>query len=195
MRIIKMLLASQGADLEKTGTQLPGFLFDMNRFFQDLVSRFMHDYLRGYRVYDEPPLKGMMAYDDGFNPLGRRPPHLYPDFIVRDDTKKVVAILDTKYRDLWKLPLPREMLYQLAIYAQSRNLGENATILYPSTDAKRGNKEQRINLYDPLRNGVRAQVVLRQVDINRIDKLLSAKGTGCERQRAEYARELAFGCT
>jgi 5-methylcytosine-specific restriction enzyme subunit McrC len=196
LRIIKILLASQGIDTGQNGMQLPGFLFDMNLFFQNLISKFLHDYLHDYQVYDEPPLRGMMAYDDDYNPLRRRPPHLYPDFIVRDYTNRVVAILDTKYRDLWKLPLPREMLYQLAIYAQSRNLGENATILYPTTDTtKRENKEQRINLYDPLQGGVRAQVVLRQVDINWLDKLLSGKEAGCERKRVEYAHELTFGYT
>jgi 5-methylcytosine-specific restriction enzyme subunit McrC len=195
MRIIKMLLESQGTDLEKNGMQLPGFLFDMNQFFQDLVSRFLHEYLRGYQVYDEPPLKGLMAYDEDYNPLRRRPPHLYPDFIIRDNANKVAAILDTKYRDLWKLPLPREMLYQLTIYAQSRNLGENSTILYPTTHTvKRGNNEQRINLYDPLHGGVRAQVILRPVDINRLDKLLGTQGIGCERKRTEFAHYLAFGC-
>ncbi|BAI61039.1 conserved hypothetical protein [Methanocella paludicola SANAE] len=193
--IIKMLMSSQGIDLEqKDGMNLPGFLFDMNHFFQVLISRYLHDYLHDYKVYDEPPLKGLMAYDNNYNPLKRRPPHLYPDFIVRDNMNKVVAILDTKYRDLWKLPLPREMLYQLSIYAQSRNLGENSTILYPTTDnVSSENNEQRINLYDPIRGGVRAQVVLRPVDINRMDKLLCMQGIGCERKRAEFAYELVFG--
>lgn len=196
MSIIKMLLYSQGIDLEKPESmQLPGFLFDMNLFFQDLISKFLHDYLHGYLVKDEPPLKGMMAYDRDYNPLNRRPPRLYPDFIIRDASKKVVALLDTKYRDLWKLPLPREMLYQLAIYAQSRNLGEEATILYPITNSVMGQtREQRINLYDPLRGGVRAQVILRPVDMNRMDELLSdAPRVGYQRKCVEFAHYLAFG--
>src|SRR5439155_10801314 len=103
-------------DRETDTMRLPGFLFDMNRFLQTLISQFLHDHLEGYDIQDEYHLKELFCYDSLRNPQKRRAPIQKPDFVICRD-RKIVTILDAKYRDLWEKPLPREMLYQLALYA------------------------------------------------------------------------------
>ena len=58
------------------GPGLPGFLFDMNRFFQALLARYLSDNLTGYVVRPEHRLKGTFAYVPGWNPRRSQAPTL-----------------------------------------------------------------------------------------------------------------------
>jgi 5-methylcytosine-specific restriction enzyme subunit McrC len=129
----------------------------------------------------------MLGYVPGHNPRRRQAPEPRPDFVIRDGSR-LAAILDAKYRDLWENPLPREMLYQLAIYALSREQGAAAAILYPTMagDAR----EAVIEIRDPVRGAGRAYVVLRPVNLPGLAAVLSG---GSVRQRMEWARWMAFG--
>jgi 5-methylcytosine-specific restriction enzyme subunit McrC len=170
--------------------RLPGFLFDMNRFFQALLSRFLRDNLPEFTIREEHQLSGMMQYVHGFNPRGRRPPVPRPDFVVLR-RGQAVAILDAKYRDLWAHKLPREMLYQLAVYAGSHTTRE-AGILYPTTDG--GAQEARIAIRDPTSGQEAGRVHLRPVVLPVLEDLLSREDTAAaERARRQYAERLLFG--
>jgi 5-methylcytosine-specific restriction enzyme subunit McrC len=135
--LIDLLLEGEGVALDDQGSRirLKGFLFDMNRFFQSLISRLLREHLTDVVVHDEFRLKGMFSYLSGQNPLGRRGPTLRPDFVVMRHGQ-VLSVLDAKYRDLWEQALPRDMLYQLALYALGRPAGERSSvILFPTVDA------------------------------------------------------------
>lgn len=191
--IIELLLKSEGISLDESLPQmsLPGFLFDMNLFFQELLSRFLKEHLQGYTVQDQYKIRGMMAYDPDHNPNKRKAPEPRPDYIILHQSK-VVGILDAKYRDLWERTLPSHMLYQLAIYALSQSGRVDAAILYPTIEADA--KEARIVIRDPLRQSTLAHVVLRPVNLLELDNIISsADNINTRRARTALAQWLAFG--
>jgi 5-methylcytosine-specific restriction enzyme subunit McrC len=193
VRLVEVLLRGHGASVSGTARRvpLPGFLFDMNRFFQELLSRFLRENLPSYRVQDQFRLRGMLSYVPGFNPRSRRPPTPRPDFVVMA-AGRPVAVLDAKYRDLWEHDLPESMLYQLAMYSLSQRTTREATILYPTVAATAS--EARIEVRDAVYGGERATVVQRPVHIRRLARLIWAGRTPeADRQRAEYAKYMAFG--
>lgn len=192
LAIIRLLIEAQGISLqgEMTSYQLPGFLFDMNAFFQALLSRFLRENLDGFTVRDEYSLKNMIRYNPEFNPQKSQPPTPRADYVI--EQKGVIkAILDAKYRDLWRNPLPREMLYQLVIYAVSHAKNRSSTILYPSTDASA--KEARIDVADVLYGRHIGQVCVRPVYIPGLLEAVSDKSAKGRSTRKKLAYSLAFG--
>ena len=194
LKLICLLAEGLGISLndEAEEVRLPGFLFDMNRFFQALLSRFLDDNLDGYTVRDEHRLKGMFAYAPRENPRERRAPAPRPDFVILSG-KNVVCVLDAKYRDLWAHSLPREMLYQLAIYALSRSDPDRqAVVLYPTLTS--GAVDQTIVLNEPVEGAEKARIVLRPVELLELERLVSASpSVQRERQCAALAKRLVFG--
>jgi len=192
MSIIRLLFEGQGIVLEgRKSTQiLPGFMFDMNAFFQTLLSRFLADNLPNYSVQDELRLKSMMRYHPKFNPQGKSAPTPRPDYAIMSQNQ-VVALLDAKYRDLWEKPLPSKMLYQLVVYAISQTERPQSAILYPTTDVLA--KEARIDINDPVFGKPIGQVCLRPVNLNRIEELVSTDTAAARREKATMASLLAFG--
>ena len=192
--IIRLLVESQGVALtgQTMTTTLPGFLFDMNAFFQALVSRFLNDNILGFSVRDEQGLKGMMRYNTKFNPQRRQSPTPRPDFVICNrSTGSIRAILDAKYRDLWERPLPREMLYQLVVYAISQPHCAVSSIIFPTMNHLA--TEARIDVTDPVYGKPIGQVSLRPLLLSKLESLIFDNSTKGRKDRAEYANQLAFG--
>lgn len=190
LRLISLLYAGTGLDWseeQERQVSLPGFLFDMNDFFEALVTRFLKEHLPDYQVQAQHHLREMVAYHPAYNPRKRHAPTPRPDIALMQNGA-VVALLDTKYRDLWEQPLPRDMLYQLAIYALSQTKTRAATILYPVTT--HGAQLQVIEIRDPIWSGNYARVILRPLHLPTLAHLLAQPGAISEQARIEYAKQL-----
>ncbi|OJH39710.1 McrC family protein [Cystobacter ferrugineus] len=193
LSLIQVLLDARGTIQEQSSraVELPGFLFDMNRFFQELLSRFLKENLRDHTVRDEFRLVGMMAYAATHNPRRRQAPAPRPDFAILRG-QRVLALLDAKYRDLWETQLPRHMLYQLAIYALSQGSTGSAAILYPTLAPEA--RDQVVEINDVLQGNRKATVVLRPVHLHPLADLVNPReGVDTEREREAFARRLALG--
>ena len=169
--MINILLEGMGTSIGENSEMVPlrGFLFDMNRFFQALISRFLHDELADFSIQDEHALKGIFEYDKANNPQRHRVIVPRPDFAVLSHSK-VIEFLDAKYMDLWETPLPANILYQLAIYAMSKSTGKpRSTILFPRLAAQA--VEQVILLKYPVEGNRRAEIVLRPVNLFELERL------------------------
>lgn len=190
--IIRMLLESRGIVLENqtASIPLPGFLFNMNSFFQAMLSRFLRENLADHKVEDERQLRGMMTFDPScYRPIWRAPAPR-PDFAVLDGAK-VKALLDAKYRDIWSQKLPPSMLYQLVVYAVSQRSNPQASILYPTIDPSA--REIRINVADPVRGTRIGQVCLRPVRLSELEESVYDHSSNGRCRRTELAQRLAFG--
>jgi 5-methylcytosine-specific restriction enzyme subunit McrC len=192
LMIIELLIEAQGISLQgkMTRYQLPGFLFDMNTFFQALLSRFLRENLEGFNVRDEYSLKNMLKYNPEYNPQQSRPPTPRADYVI-EQRGVVRAILDAKYRDLWRNTLPREMLYQLVIYAISHSKKPQSAILYPSTDSNA--KEARIDVADVQYGKHIGQVCTRPVYLPGLLEAISDRSIKGRSIRKKLAFNLAFG--
>jgi 5-methylcytosine-specific restriction enzyme subunit McrC len=117
LTIIQLLDELQGTEFVPTTRQskTPGFLFDMNRFFQKLLARFLADNLANTEIKEEWGISTVLVYAADSNPRFQkvRP---RPDYALFQDSR-LRGFLDAKYRDVWECGLPPEWLYQLSIYS------------------------------------------------------------------------------
>jgi 5-methylcytosine-specific restriction enzyme subunit McrC len=189
LTLVELLLASKGVSIreEQQELALPGFLFDMNQFFQDLLQRFLQEYLPEQEVLAQYEISHLLNYRE--NPRKRRSPELRPDYVVKQQGR-VVAILDAKYRDLWEQDLPPQMLYQLVMYALSQADCNHATILYPVTEAMASPSQIEVS-FPGQKPGY---VILRPVNLLYLEELLTQKyQTDNEKECKKFAQWLVFG--
>lgn len=190
--LVRLLREMAGTDTlgRQSFSRFYGHLFDMNRFYQRLVSRFLRENLAGHEVKDEFTLHGVFAYAASSNIRRQRVPKPRPDFAVFKG-KALQGFLDAKYRDLWEKELPPEWLYQLSIYALA-SPSRTSVMLYATTS--KDAQQELIEVRSPHASigGVMGSVVLRPVDLGRLAELTHPKSARqLVEARRHYAGEIA----
>ena len=192
LTIIRLLKEMLGVALECGGgqtTPMPGFLFDMNIFFQRLLSRFLHENLVSLDVADEQKLRKVIVYSADGNPRSRRAPGPKPDFALFH-CSALVGYVDAKYRDIWERGFPADWLYQLAIYALGSPF-RTSILLYATVNP--GSRDERLEVRAPasLAEQPPAFIVLRPVVLSTLDQLLDPSRTRhLTPDRRRFAMEL-----
>jgi 5-methylcytosine-specific restriction enzyme subunit McrC len=172
LTIIRLLQGSLGLDVDSSeqSNRTPGFLFDMNVFFQRLLSRFLRDNLANSRVVDELAIRDLFAYAPNANPRNRKAPAPRPDYALFRDNK-LSGFLDAKYRDVWERNVPAEWLYQLSIYSLAAP-NDVSVLLYASMSDKA--RDERVEIRQPISwsNKKPASVIFRPVPLFYLAELL-----------------------
>jgi 5-methylcytosine-specific restriction enzyme subunit McrC len=191
LTIIRLLQDTLGVafDSAQQPSRMPGFLFDMNVFFQRLLSRFLHDNLTNARIADEVVIRNLFAYAPDANPRHRSPPAPRPDYALFGGNT-LLGFLDAKYRDIWERGLPAEWLYQLSLYALA-SPREASVLLYASMDAEAC--DERVEVRQPVlwSNRGPASVILRPVPLPHLAELLDPdRARSLAGERRKFADEL-----
>ena len=189
--IIRLLLDAQGMAFEPPGQaqRVPGFLFDMNLFFQRLLSRFLHEHLpAGQRIEDEHTVRGVFAYAPDANPLKRAAPSVRPDYALVQDGA-LVRFLDAKYRDTWNCGCPAEWLYQLSTYALASP--DRVSVLLYATMADNA-CEERMEVRPAVSwsGQPSATIVLRPIALGGLAQLVVPDTKVSQSLKQQYASEL-----
>ena len=193
LTIIRLLQDDLGVAFDTTQqvSRMPGFLFDMNVFFQRLISRFLHDNLTTARIADERPIRKLFAYALDANPRKRSAPSPRPDYALFRDNK-LYGFLDAKYRDVWELGLRAEWLYQLSIYALAAPC-EVSVLLYASMSAQARDERVEIRQPIPWSSKEPASVIVRPVPLPHLAELLDPDRAGSlAGERAQLADQLVM---
>jgi 5-methylcytosine-specific restriction enzyme subunit McrC len=189
LTLIRLICGADGVALEPTPkvTSVSGFLFDMNRFFQRLLSRFLRENLSDAHIEDERSIRTMLTYDPAANPRHQRAPAIRPDFAVFVQ-RKLRFYADAKYRDVWANGPPVQWLYQLHAYASAAP-DKLSIMLYPTADPTA--QPERIIGRPPAGEGPATAIVLRPLHLPTIASAVSRAGSVA--RRAALAREMVWG--
>jgi 5-methylcytosine-specific restriction enzyme subunit McrC len=182
LTIIRLLRNMQGVAFGTTeeSSRTSGFLFDMNVFFQRLLSRLLRENLTAQRIVDERGIDGVFAYSTGANPKGRSAPKPRPDYALFR-ANKVSGFLDAKYRDIW------ENTYALA------SPSEVSVLFYATMSAEA--RDEQIEIRQPViwRNKRPAYVILRPVLLPEVAELVHPKRSrALSMERRQFADELVI---
>ena len=190
LSLIGLLVRTLGVSfgVSTLSSPVPGFLFDMNVFFQRLLSRYLRENAIPYRVMDERAIGNVFAFATDGNPKGRSPPKPRPDYALLEGSA-LRAYLDAKYRDIWSRGVPANWLYQLSVYALA-SPRRTSVLLYASMSDNA--RDERLEIHEPVLgsgNGY-AVVIIRPVPLLRLAQLVSSDGPDIAKERRRMAKQL-----
>lgn len=165
--------AGLDAELQTGAATVRGFLWNMATVFERFVGRFLTRHFAGHEVLTQHGLSDLYAIVRPGPKLQRPRPR--PDIVIRRREDAVTTgVYDTKYRDLWETPLPREILYQMSVYAlawsEAASRDVPAVVLYPAVSAARPDMELSLRVH----GGAPRRIVLRGVDWAGAARLVAA---------------------
>lgn len=161
---------------------ISGFLLDMNKFFEDLIAKFLKASLENYVVYHPYSFSNMISYIPEYNPKNHKiKKNIYPDFVIFQNNK-CFAVLDAKYRDLWNKNLPIKWLYQLCVYSLHPIAERKSFIIYPTTEE--GVEEAKIEVKNPITNKAYSTVILKPVRIPKLIEVIKSNDSKLKKQFA-----------
>lgn len=170
-------------DADAPRARLPGFLWDMAALWEAFATRFLTAYLPDLEIRPQRVLRHL--YRVRRAPPDWTAPRPRPDVVVEEGGRSR-AVIDAKYRDLATRGVPREMLYQLSVYALawSRD-GEPvpAIALFPSSSVG-----EDIELDLVLPGGGERRVVVRGADWSAAIRALRGNGSEARRLARAWSR-------
>jgi len=185
LKLINLVYNSSGILFDDSDEQiiLDGFLFNMNSFFQRLITKFLCESLIGYIIQSEKNIPNFYRYLPDYNPKKKQNPLPRPDIMLKKKDTTVIFI-DTKYIDLWDKKIPSYILYQLSIYVLSLNEPlSKAIILYPTILDEAS--DSIIEIINPINALIKSYVIIRPVKILTLLKLITDNNS---KERIEYAK-------
>ena len=193
LKIIALLKGMHGVAFQPSGKSIrtPGFLFDMNYFFQRLLLRFLCENLTAGRIKGEHAIRNVFAYVPDANPRGQPAPTPRPDYALFSD-RKLIGFLDAKYRDVWEKGFSSNWLYQLSIYALA-SPSCISVMLYATTSP--GAREERIQIRQPVpwTSKDAAIVILRPVLLQKVAELVHpGRSRYFTAERRQFANDLVI---
>lgn len=182
-RLVRLIFMGLGTHhLPPEGQELVhGYLWDMSLVFERFVRRFLVEHLTDIEVVPQRALRKLYRFTE---PQKRKPPQPRPDLLLKSG-REVLAIADTKYKDLTDGRLPHDILYQLSVYAASMASHQPppALILYPQPIDKAPAKD--VTLLLRLGSTGHGRITMRAVDWCHAVKLLHE---GSAEQRSTLAK-------
>ncbi|MEU0434798.1 restriction endonuclease [Streptomyces sp. NPDC006290] len=116
LRLARVVLDGSSAEHAPGGLRIDGFLFDMNKLFEDFVTVALRDAFRGTghtaRLQDPHHLDQAAAI------------RMRPDFVLYDADGTPCAVVDAKYKAEKRNGFPESDLYQMLAYCTALGLPE-----------------------------------------------------------------------